>query len=135
LLQGRHGRGSIFVIASGNGGFNDDSCAANGYASSIYTIAVGSADQHSLTAHFDEECAAKMVVTFSFNSTAYEHGNSHEQVVSYDHHGYRYTLQIYSNLSMQYTTALNGKCNDTFTGTSASAPLVSASIALSLQAK
>lgn len=82
FLKGRNGRGSIFVMATGNGGFNDNSCAANGYASSIYTIAVGSADLHSNEALFDEHCAAKMVVTSSFNSTAYENNNIHNQVVS-----------------------------------------------------
>lgn len=62
FLKGRNGKGAIFVMASGNGGLNNDSCAANGYASSIYTIAVGSIDQSSLEASFDEECAAKMVL-------------------------------------------------------------------------
>lgn len=84
FLKGRNGKGAIFVVASGNGGFNNDSCAANGYASSIYTIAVGSADQSSQEASFDEECAAKMVVTPSFNSTAFNHGNLHNQVVSFN---------------------------------------------------
>lgn len=114
VQQGRNGKGSVFVLASGNGGFNNDSCAANGYASSIYTIAVGSADQNFHEAVFDEACAAKMVVTFSFNSTGgISSSEGHHQV---------------------YTTFLNGNCNDTFTGTSASAPLVSAVIALALQA-
>ncbi len=36
---------------------------------------------------------------------------------------------------MQYTTTLNGECTDDFTGTSASAPLVSGVITLALQAK
>lgn len=130
-MKGRNGRGSIFVVASGNGGLNDDSCAANGYASSIYTIAVGSADQHLHEALFDEHCAAKMVVTGSFNSTAFHHGNIHNQIVSFQQHSQPLLIQPL----MQYTTALNGKCNDTFTGTSASAPLVSAAVALSLQAK
>lgn len=131
LLKGRSGKGSIFVLASGNGGFNNDSCAANGYASSIYTIAVGSADQDFHEAVFDEACAAKMVVTFSFNSTAFIlSGGEHHQVVSKDcGKGW---LQL---VTFQYTTFLNGDCNDTFTGTSASAPLVSAVIALALHAK
>ena len=40
--------------AAGNGG-------SDGYSSSIYTIAVGSADQNGGPADYDEECAAKMV--------------------------------------------------------------------------
>lgn len=78
-IQGRNRKGSIFVMASGNGGLNNDSCAANGYASSIYTISVGSADQASYQAIYDEQCASKMVVTFSFNSSSFHEG--HNQMV------------------------------------------------------
>lgn len=67
------------MMASGNGGLNGDSCAANGYASSIYTISAGSADETSHEAVYDEQCASKMVVTFSYNSTAF---HDHNQVVS-----------------------------------------------------
>lgn len=38
--QGRGGKGSIFVWASGNGGSSQDSCACDGYINSIYTIGV-----------------------------------------------------------------------------------------------
>ena len=75
---------------------------------SIYTIAVGSADQNGGQAYYDEDCSAKMAVTFSYNSN---HGDQ------------------------MYTTTLNRECTDGFTGTSASAPLVSGVIALALQAK
>ena len=71
LGQGRNRKGSIFVWAAGNGGNNNDSCAADGYASSIYTIAVGSADQQGKQAYYDENCAAKMATTFSYNSADY----------------------------------------------------------------
>ena len=75
--QGRNGLGSIWVWASGNGGENHDSCAADGYVASIYTIAVGSADQNGHQAFYDEQCSGKMAVTFSFNSDPF----SYEQVV------------------------------------------------------
>ena len=81
LLQGRHGKGVIYTFAGGNGGDNFDSCAANGYASSIYTIAVGSAAQDGMQAFYDEQCAAKMVVTFAFNSE-YWPVDEHKQIVS-----------------------------------------------------
>ena len=45
------------------------------------------------------------------------------------------SLLNYCIHDMQSTTTLNGKCTDDFTGTSASAPLVSGVIALALQAK
>lgn len=70
-MKGRDGLGSIWVWASGNGGKNYDSCAADGYASSMYTIAVGSADSSGKQAYFDEICSGKMAVTFSYSSQNY----------------------------------------------------------------
>lgn len=43
---GRRGRGSLYVWASGNGGSQEDNCNCDGYASSIYTISVGSVSQN-----------------------------------------------------------------------------------------
>ena len=104
--------------AAGNGGFYYDSCAADGYVNSIYTIAVGSADQNGRQAEYDEDCSAKMAVTFSYNSDTFPTADD--------------TWESYDQV---YTTALGGKCIDGFTGTSASTPLVSGVVALVLQAK
>lgn len=41
VIAGRHGFGSIFVVASGNGGQYNDNCNYDGYANSIYTITIG----------------------------------------------------------------------------------------------
>ena len=86
IFQGRGGKGSIYVWAAGNGGLNYDSCAADGYSSSIYTIAMGSADQSGGQADYDEQCAAKMAVTFSYNSRTFPKGSStwhpYDQIVS-----------------------------------------------------
>ena len=41
MKKGRHGYGSIFVVASGNGGRNDDDCNFDGYANSPYTVTIG----------------------------------------------------------------------------------------------
>ena len=38
---GRHGYGSIYVVASGNGGQAEDNCNYDGYANSIYTVTIG----------------------------------------------------------------------------------------------
>ena len=62
-VQGRDGKGSIFVWANGNGGDEDD-CAADGYASSIYTISVGAIGVDGRPSSYDEVCAAKMVVAY-----------------------------------------------------------------------
>ena len=77
-MQGRNGKGSIYVWASGNGGQKGDSCATDGYASSIYTIAVGAIDQNGNPAYFDEECTGKMAVTYSYNTN----GAQTNQIVS-----------------------------------------------------
>ena len=66
-VQGRQGKGSVYVWASGNGGDNDDSCAADGLASSIYTISIGSANVDGTQSYYDEQCSGKMAVTFVDN--------------------------------------------------------------------
>ena len=43
VKNGRNGKGNIYVWASGNGGRFVDSCAADGYANSIYTVSTSSA--------------------------------------------------------------------------------------------
>ena len=63
-MQGRNGKGSIYVFAAGNGGDMDDTCAADGYPSSIYTIGIGSADSNGAQAYYDENCSGKLAVTF-----------------------------------------------------------------------
>ena len=86
IIQGRNGKGSIYVWAAGNGGKKYDSCAADGFVNNIYTIAVGSADQNGYHADYDEDCTAKMAVTYSYNSdTSPSPGSSwhpYKQIVS-----------------------------------------------------
>lgn len=41
VIAGRKGFGSIFVVASGNGGQHNDNCNYDGYANSIYTVTIG----------------------------------------------------------------------------------------------
>ena len=55
------------MFAAGNGGDSDDSCAADGYASSIYTIGIGAAGSDGEQPEYDELCAGKMAVTFVDN--------------------------------------------------------------------
>ena len=76
LPQGRAGKGSIYVWAAGNGGSYYDSCAADGYSSSVYTISIGSANQHGRQADYDEQCSSKMAVTFSYNSHTFPTSSS-----------------------------------------------------------
>lgn len=71
LFQGRNGLGNIYIWASGNGGENHDSCAADGYSSSVYTISVGSASQDGKQAFYDEDCSGKMATTYSYSSDSH----------------------------------------------------------------
>ncbi|XP_017779220.1 PREDICTED: neuroendocrine convertase 1-like, partial [Nicrophorus vespilloides] len=45
IREGRNGRGSIYVWASGNGGSQGDNCNCDGYLASPYTVSIGSASQ------------------------------------------------------------------------------------------
>ncbi|KAL5493437.1 hypothetical protein EMCRGX_G014619 [Ephydatia muelleri] len=105
--SGRGGRGSIYVWAAGNGGQQFDSCAADGYVNSIYTIPIGAASSTGEPAYYDEPCSGKMAVAFVDNPYQY--------------------LQV-------STTSTFGLCTDTFDGTSSATPLVSGVLALVLEA-
>ena len=84
-MQGRNGKGNIYVWAAGNGG-SSDSCAADGYITSIYTIAVGAASDNGNPAQYDEQCPSKMVVTFNDNSLSFSScGASYDEVVRCSH--------------------------------------------------
>ncbi len=48
-----------------------DSCAADGYSSSIYTIGIGAANSNGEQTPYDEQCAGKMAMTF-VDSTSQE---------------------------------------------------------------
>ena len=49
--------------AAGNG-WDHDSCAADGYVQSIYTIAVGALQSNGERAVYDERCSAKVASAF-----------------------------------------------------------------------
>ncbi|XP_072167350.1 proprotein convertase subtilisin/kexin type 5-like [Diadema setosum] len=107
VTKGRGGKGSIFVWASGNGGLDDDDCNADGYAADIRTLVVSSTTDHQNKPFYSEHCSATLASTFSS-------GNSEQKKVS--------------------TTDLNNGCINSFTGTSASAPIAAGMCALALQA-
>ena len=126
--------------ASGNGGGVFDSCATNGFISSIYTIGIGSAASDGLPAYYDEQCSGKMAVVFVNNP----HYNVSNDVVSFQrrdrgiytiaHLDYIPKLTTHIS-STQIATTADGGCNEEFDGTSAACPLVSGVMALLLEAK
>ncbi|XP_071753369.1 proprotein convertase subtilisin/kexin type 7 [Centroberyx gerrardi] len=112
VIAGRRGFGSIFVVASGNGGQYNDNCNYDGYANSIYTITIGAVDENGRMPFYAEECASMLAVTFSSG------GNKMRSIVT-------------SDWSMQQGTG----CTDGHTGTSAAAPLAAGMVALMLQVR
>jgi kexin len=68
INNGREGKGSIFVFASGNGGRNDDQCNFDGYTNSIYSVTVAAVDHKGFHPTYSEGCAANMIVTYSSGS-------------------------------------------------------------------
>ncbi|CAJ1068427.1 proprotein convertase subtilisin/kexin type 5b isoform X1 [Xyrichtys novacula] len=107
IRLGRKGRGSIFVWASGNGGRSRDHCSCDGYTNSIYTISISSTAESGRKPWYLEECSSTLTTTYSS--------------------GENYDRKI-------ITTDLRHRCTDSHTGTSASAPMAAAIIALALEA-
>lgn len=52
INNGRKGYGSIYVVASGNGGRYFDNCNYDGYANSIYTVTIGKCISFANFVHF-----------------------------------------------------------------------------------
>ena len=65
FLQGRQGKGSIFVWASGTGGRQGDNCDCDGYTDSIYTISISSASQQGLSPWYAEKCSSTLATSYS----------------------------------------------------------------------
>ncbi|XP_041854340.1 proprotein convertase subtilisin/kexin type 5b isoform X1 [Melanotaenia boesemani] len=107
IRTGRKGLGSIFVWASGNGGRSRDHCSCDGYTNSIYTISISSTAESGRKPWYLEECSSTLTTTYSS--------------------GENYDRKI-------ITTDLRHRCTDSHTGTSASAPMAAAIIALALEA-
>lgn len=65
IANGRGGKGSVFVFASGNGAQHQDQCNFDGYTNSIYSVTVAAVDHKGLRPYYSEACAANMVVAYS----------------------------------------------------------------------
>ena len=107
IITGRGGLGTIHVWAAGNGGDNDN-VNYDGYANSIYTIAVGAVTDRGVRADYSEPGAAKVISAPSDSNTLSTQGIT--------------------------TTHLDGSHTDDFGGTSAATPIVAGVIALMLEA-
>ncbi|XP_063929314.1 furin-like protease 1 isoform X3 [Zophobas morio] len=107
VKNGRNGKGSIFVWASGNGGRDHDNCNCDGYTNSIYSLSISSATEHGHVPWYSEACSSTLASTYSSGAVG------ERQVV---------------------TTDLRHSCTSSHTGTSASAPLAAGICALALEA-
>jgi len=68
IQNGREGKGSIYVFASGNGAAQGDQCNFDGYTNSIYSVTVSAVDFKGLHPYYSEPCSANMVVAYSSGS-------------------------------------------------------------------
>lgn len=104
IVEGRNGRGAIYVFAAGNGKRNGDNCNADGYANAPFAFTIGAIDHDNNSPPYSEECAPMLAVTYSSNAT-------HKMM----------------------TTEIGGGCTDKHGGTSAAAAIASGIYALVLQ--
>lgn len=65
INNGRGGKGSVFVFASGNGAASEDQCNFDGYTNSIYSVTVSAIDYKGMHPYYSESCAANMIVAYS----------------------------------------------------------------------
>lgn len=107
IVQGRGGKGSIFVFAAGNGGASDDNCNFDGYTNSIYSVTVGALDRQGNHPSYSEACSAQLVVAYSSG------GGDH----------------------IHTTDVGTASCTSSHGGTSAAGPLAAGAIALVLSVR
>ncbi|XP_041090892.1 proprotein convertase subtilisin/kexin type 7 [Polyodon spathula] len=112
VIAGRKGFGSIFVVASGNGGQYKDNCNYDGYANSIYTVTIGAVDENGQMPFYAEECASMLAVTFSSGDK-----------------------MLRSIVTSDWDLLKGTGCTDGHSGTSAAAPLAAGMVALMLQVR
>ncbi|XP_067430805.1 proprotein convertase subtilisin/kexin type 5 [Thunnus thynnus] len=105
IQTGRHGRGSVFVWATGNGGRRGDHCSCDGYSNSIYTISISSSTRHGSQPDYLEQCSSTL-------ATAYTGGETEEVV----------------------TLGPQQSCSRAKSGTSLSSSIAAGVIALTLEA-
>uniref|UniRef100_A0A2P2I154 furin n=1 Tax=Hirondellea gigas TaxID=1518452 RepID=A0A2P2I154_9CRUS len=114
VIRGRHGKGSIFVWASGNGGRHTDNCNCDGYTNSIFTLSISSASQRGFKPWYLEECSSTLTSTYSSGTPGLDHSVA--------------TVDMDGSLRPDHV------CTVEHTGTSASAPIAAGIVALALEA-
>ena len=122
-LNGRGGLGSIFTWAGGNGNLRFDNVNYDGYANSIYTIAVGALDNAGEQADYSESGAALIV---SAPSGGEQFGRAHATTTTDTVGAAGFNSGAGGDLAdADYT--------EVFNGTSSATPVVSGVVALMLE--
>ncbi len=111
--KGRDGKGVLYIWAGGNGRWNLDNSNYDGYANSIYTIAVGAINHDGAHAWYSEPGANLLCVSPSSGTR----------------------MHIVTTELRGRAGSSGSECTWDFGGTSASAPMGSGMVALVLQAK
>ncbi|KAK7034041.1 pheromone processing endoprotease [Paramarasmius palmivorus] len=107
INNGRGGKGSVFVFASGNGAASGDQCNFDGYTNSIWSVTVSAVDHQGNHPYYSESCAANMIAAYSSGS----------------------------GKSITTTDKGKNKCSSSHGGTSAAAPNAVGVFALALEAR
>jgi len=109
-MNGRNGKGSIYIWASGNGRASSDTCNYDGYANSRFTIAIGAVGSDLRLSSYSEGCSALMAVAPSSSG-------GHPSITTVD-----------------YDMNNNRACYSYFGGASSAAPAAAGVVALMLGA-
>jgi len=120
---GRNGKGTIITWAGGNGGDLNDNSNYDGYANSIYTIAVGAFDSQSQQAYYSEP-GANLVICAPSNGSSPALG-----ITTVDRSG-----AVGYNTGSTSSEISDANYTQTFGGTSSATPTLSGIIALILEA-
>ncbi|MEQ2009331.1 MAG: S8 family serine peptidase [Limisphaerales bacterium] len=123
---GRGGRGTIFIWAGGNGGSRGDNANYDGYANSIYTIAVGALNDRGRRASYSEPGANVVITAPAGNDATRPQGTSTTDLIGLDGYNNGTTGDPLEYNDADYTARFNG--------TSSASPVVSGVVALLLQA-
>ena len=126
---GRHGAGEIYVFPAGNGRAYGDNANYDGYANSIYVLAVGAVDDQGQQSDYSESGACLAVCAPSGSGLVPCDGG-HFRLTTTDvlgDDGFNSSTNLCDWSDPDYTT--------NFTGTSAAVPLVSGVVALLLEAR
>jgi len=120
-INGRGGKGTIYVWAAGNGALNQDNSNKDGWNNSIYTISAGSMDANGKIANYSEP-GTNVLITAPVGSGSAARTTTTDLTTD---DGYN----VFGS-----TDIVDAAYTSRFGGTSAAAPMVSGVVALMLEA-